>query len=75
MFEFITSIEPSRKCDTCHKPFIATATGSTHPYDDYSCKKCGWSGTICGVCGQKPCPKCGSKIMSTYDNAPDGLMY
>ena len=75
MMGFITGIEPNRKCDICRQSFIATATGQSHPYDDYSCKNCGWSGTICQTCGLKKCPKCNGQIKSTHDNAPTGLMY
>ena len=75
MMGFITGIEPSRKCDICKQSFVATATGTSHPYDDYSCENCSWSGTICPSCGAKRCPKCNGKIKSTHDKAPDGLMY
>lgn len=75
MMEFITRIESSRKCDLCKQSFVAAATGSSHPYDDYSCEKCSWSGTICGACGSKRWPKCTGQIKSTHDKAPKGLMY
>lgn len=75
MMGFITGIEPNKKCDICGNSFIATATGNSHPYDDYSCENCGWSGTICGSCATKGCPECGSKIKSTYDKSGKRLMY
>lgn len=75
MMGFMTGIEPNRKCDICKQSFTATATGNSHPYDDYSCNNCNWSGTICQSCGAKKCPKCNHVIKSTHDKAPNGLMY
>jgi len=75
MMGFITGIEFHKKCDLCKQSFAATATGSSHPYSDYSCDKCGWNGTICESCARKKCPQCSGQIKSTHDKAPKGLMY
>ena len=75
MMGFITGIEASKKCDICRKSFVATLTYNSSPYDDYSCGKCSWFGTICENCGSKKCPKCNGTIKSTYHKAPSGLMY
>jgi len=75
MMGFITRIDFDRKCDVCKQSFTATASGNSHPYDDYSCDQCSWSGLICQTCAGKKCPQCSGQIRSTSDHAPKGLMY
>lgn len=74
MMGFITNIS-STKCDVCHKSFSSGATGDSSPYNDYSCVKCNWTGTVCNSCGKKPCVKCGNKIQSTYEKSGVNIMY
>jgi len=74
MMGFITGMN-HQACDICTRTFVATATGKSHPYDDYSCGKCGWRGTICGNCGMKKCPKCSDQIKSTHNKGHKGIMY
>ncbi|MCK5111821.1 MAG: hypothetical protein KAQ94_09905 [Arcobacteraceae bacterium] len=72
---FITGLTPA-ECDLCKKAFVATAIGSSHPYDVYSCKNsnCNWYGQVCGNC-KKTCPICGSKLISTHEQCGGNLFY
>lgn len=59
------------KCDICNSGFIGTATGSSHPYDDYTCIKCGWKGTICESCAKNNCIQCDGTLKSTHKTMSD----
>ncbi len=74
MMGFMTGMD-RRSCDICKQSFVAGATGSSHPYDDYSCEQCDWNGTICEACGRKTCPECTGQIKSTHDKGLNGIMY
>ena len=67
---FITGFDHIQ-CDKCKTSFSTAATGSSHPYDDYSCHKCGWRGTLCGNCASAGCPECGGSIKSTSKSASE----
>jgi len=41
---FLTGISFSLRCDKCGSGFHSAATGSSHPYNDYKCLRCNWSG-------------------------------
>ena len=54
---------------------MSGATGSTRPYDDYSCSSCKWSGTICNSCANSKCPKCNNIIKSTHEKSGLNALY
>jgi len=73
---FITSIHREKKCEICGERIsLAAASGSSYPYNDYSCESCSWSATICGACGLNNCPKCDGQIKSVAEKSPVRLMY
>jgi len=64
MLGFISGFN-SITCDICHNSFMATGTGASQVFDDYTCDNCNWKGCICNTC-PKECPKCGKKIESNH---------
>ena len=75
MFGFITGLT-SEECSLCDMKFVAGTTGSSHPYEDYSCKNtnCNWQGIICKEC-KKICPICKSKLQSSHEMYNNKVLY